>query len=66
MPRFTRSCAWLCSRVGYRFYFAVYVANVSPLTPLYMAVIEPFRRFLVYPAMLGNLRAAWIAAYPER
>jgi len=51
---------------GYGFYFAVYVANVSPLTPLYMAVIEPFRRFLVYPAMLGNLRAAWIAAYPER
>ena len=50
---------------GYRFYFAVYVANVSPLTPVYMALIEPFRRFLVYPAMLGNLRAAWVAAYPE-
>jgi len=50
---------------GYRFYFAVYVANVSPLTPIYMALIEPFRRFLVYPAMLDNLRAAWVAAYPE-
>jgi hypothetical protein len=50
---------------GYRFYFAVYVANVSRLTPLYMAVIEPFRRFLVYPALLGNLRTAWVAAYPE-
>lgn len=50
---------------GYRFYFAVYVANVSPLTPVYMALIEPFRRFLVYPALLGNLRAAWVAAYPE-
>ena len=50
---------------GYRFYFAVYVANVSPLTPVYMALIEPFRRFLVYPAMLGNLRAAWVTAYPE-
>ena len=50
---------------GYRFYFAVYVANVSPLTPVYMAVIEPFRRFAVYPAMLDNLRAAWVAAYPE-
>lgn len=51
---------------GYRFYFAVYVANVSPLTPLYMAIIEPFRRFLVYPALLGNLRAAWVAVYPQR
>jgi hypothetical protein len=36
-----------------------------PLMPVYMALIEPFRRFLVYPAMLGNLRAAWVAAYPE-
>lgn len=50
---------------GYRFYFAVYVANVSPLTPVYMALIEPFRRFLVYPAMLGNLLAGWVAAYPD-
>ena len=59
-------CMTLQPRVsGYRFYFAVYVANVSPLTPVYMALIEPFRRFLVYPAMLGNLRAAWVAAYPE-
>jgi hypothetical protein len=49
---------------GYRFYLAVYVANVSPLTPLYMAVIEPFRRWIVYPAMMRNLRAAWVAAYP--
>jgi hypothetical protein len=50
---------------GYRFYLAVYVANVSPLTPLYMAMIEPFRRVFVYPAMMNSLRAAWIAAYPE-
>jgi hypothetical protein len=50
---------------GYRFYFAVYVANVSRLTPVYMAIIEPFRRFVVYPAMLGNLRAAWAGAYPS-
>jgi hypothetical protein len=50
---------------GYRFYFAVYVANVSRLTPLYMAMIEPFRRLFVYPALLGNLRRAWLAAYPD-
>ena len=42
----------------------VYVANVSPLTPVYMAIIEPFRRLLVYPAMLGNLRTEWMDAYP--
>jgi hypothetical protein len=50
---------------GYRFYFAVYVAPVSRFTPLYMAAIEPFRRFIVYPAMLARLRAAWESAYPQ-
>jgi len=29
---------------GYRFYFAVYVREVSPFTPLYMAAIDPFRK----------------------
>jgi hypothetical protein len=48
---------------SYRFYFAVYVTPTSWLTPAYLAAIEPFRRFLVYPAMLDGLRAAWVAAY---
>lgn len=48
---------------GYRLYWGVYVKATSRLTPLYMALIEPFRRFLVYPAILGGLRRAWIARY---
>jgi hypothetical protein len=57
-------CMALAPRAtGYRLYFAVYVEAVSRLTPLYMAAIEPFRRFIVYPAMLARLRAAWRAAY---
>jgi hypothetical protein len=48
---------------GYRLYWAIYVKPVSWLTPIYMAVIEPFRRFLVYPALLGRLRRAWIERY---
>jgi hypothetical protein len=35
----------------------------SWLTPVYMALIEPFRRFIVYPAMLGRVRRAWTARY---
>jgi hypothetical protein len=50
---------------GYRFYWAIYVKNVSWLTPVYMALIEPFRRFVVYPAILRRLRAAWVEAYPD-
>jgi hypothetical protein len=55
-------CAALCERPdGYRLYWAVYVKPMSWLTPLYMALIEPFRRFIVYPAMLGRIRRAWTA-----
>ena len=44
---------------GYRFYFAVYVAKAS-WTTVYMALIDPFRRWLVYPAMLKSIRATWL------
>jgi len=37
---------------GYRLYLGVYVRPVSWLTPLYMALIDPFRRF-VYPRPLA-------------
>jgi Protein of unknown function (DUF2867) len=50
---------------GYRYYFAVYVIPVSWITRPYLALIEPFRRFLLYPAMLRRLRNAWQAAYGE-
>ena len=43
---------------GYRYYFAVYVVNVGWITPLYMALIDPFRRWLIYPALLKNIAAA--------
>src|SRR6266849_2943281 len=54
------SCMALVRRAGgYRLYWAIYVENVSAFTPLYMASIEPFRRFVVYPAILESIRAAW-------
>jgi hypothetical protein len=48
---------------GYRLYWAVYVQPVSWLTPLYMALIEPFRRYIVYPAILRRIRRAWEERY---
>jgi len=48
---------------GYRFYWAVYVKPTSWLTPAYLAAIEPFRRLLVYPALLRRISAAWVATY---
>lgn len=48
---------------GYRLYWAIYVKPVSWITPIYMTAIEPFRRFIVYPAILRRVQAAWAAAY---
>ena len=48
---------------GYRLYWGVYVLPVSRLTRPYLIAIEPFRRFILYPAMLRRIRRAWLAAY---
>ena len=44
---------------AYRFYFAVYVRSVSRFTPIYMALIDPFRKLVVYPSLLRSVRAKW-------
>jgi hypothetical protein len=48
---------------GYRLYWGVYVLPVSGLTRPYLIAIEPFRRFILYPAMLRRIRRAWLASY---
>jgi len=58
------STALVETATGYRLYWAVHVAPRSRLTPLYMALIEPFRRFIVYPAILRQIRRGWQARYP--
>jgi hypothetical protein len=44
---------------AYRFYFGVYVRSVSPFTPVYMALIDPFRKLIVYPSLLRSVRTTW-------
>jgi hypothetical protein len=48
---------------GYRLYFAVYVQRVSWITPVYMALINPFRKWIVYPAILRQIRRSWTKAF---
>jgi hypothetical protein len=50
---------------GYRFYLAVYVCSVSRFTPFYMALIDPFRKLIVYPSLLRSVRARWDQAFGE-
>jgi hypothetical protein len=47
----------------YRYYFSVYVRNVSRVTPFYMALIDPFRKLIVYPSLLRSIRVNWTQAF---
>jgi hypothetical protein len=44
---------------AYRFYFGVYVCSVGRFTPVYMALIDPFRKLVVCPSLLRTVRATW-------
>ena len=56
---------------GYRLYWGIHVLPVGRLTRFYMRLIDPFRRIIIYPAVLRHVRAAWArgegaAEPPER
>jgi Protein of unknown function (DUF2867) len=44
---------------SYRFYFAVYVCRGTWIAPFYMGLIDPFRKWIIYPALLKQIRATW-------
>jgi hypothetical protein len=48
---------------AYQFYLGVYVRSVSRFTPFYMALIDPFRKLIVYPSLLRSVRARWDQAF---
>ena len=50
---------------GYRLFWAIYVAPVGRFTAMYMALIDPFRRVFIYPAILRHVHQSWCAAYFE-
>jgi hypothetical protein len=50
---------------GYRMYWAIYVRQTCALTPAYMGVITPFRRHIVYPAIVHSVERTWAARWAE-
>ncbi len=48
---------------SYRFYLGIYVRSVSRFTPFYMALIDPFRKLIVYPSLLRGVRTRWNQAF---
>jgi Protein of unknown function (DUF2867) len=39
------------------------VRRVGRLTPVYMAVIDPFRKLIVYPSLLRSVRTNWTRTF---
>jgi hypothetical protein len=50
---------------GYTLYWAIYVKDVGSVTKLYMSLIDPFRRLLVYPTSVGRLERKWAAEWSQ-
>jgi hypothetical protein len=48
---------------GYLAYLAIYVQPVHRFTWLYMRAIAPFRRLIVYPAIVRKVQRAWAERY---
>jgi hypothetical protein len=48
---------------SYRLYWAIHVLPVGRITGWYMALIDPFRRAVVYPSVLRHIRAAWPSSW---
>jgi hypothetical protein len=44
---------------GYRLYWGIYVRPVGRITSWYMRLIDPFRRIIIYPAVLRHIGTAW-------
>ena len=48
---------------GYLAYLGVFVQPVHRFTRLYMAAITPFRRLVVYPAVIRKMQSTWAERY---
>ncbi|MFN0122138.1 MAG: DUF2867 domain-containing protein [Blastocatellia bacterium] len=63
----TVHCFWLMATArtttGYTLWFAVYVRKLNWFTPVYMALISPLLKRVIYPAMLRGVRARWARAF---
>jgi len=44
-------------------YLGVFVRPVPQFTRLYMGAIAPFRRLVVYPAIIRTMQKVWAARY---
>lgn len=59
----TVHCFWLLAireaADGYRLYSAVYVKKLNWFTPVYMALVGPILKWIIYPALYKSVRDHW-------
>jgi Protein of unknown function (DUF2867) len=64
----TVHCFWLMATErtasGYALWFAVYLKKLNWFTPIYMALISPLLKWIIYPAMLKGVRRRWEKTFP--
>jgi hypothetical protein len=65
----TVHCFWLMATErtanGYALWFAVYVKKLNWFTPVYMALISPLLKWVIYPAMMKGVRRRWEQVFPN-
>ena len=65
----TVHCFWLSASEpmadGYRLYNAVYVKKLNWRTPIYMTLISPVLKWIIYPAIGRSIRKNWERSFPS-
>lgn len=64
----TVHCFWLLASertaTGYALYLAVYVKRLNWFTPIYMALISPVLKRVIYPSMENGVKRRWAREFP--
>lgn len=64
----TVHCFWVLASErtisGYVLYIAIYVKRLNWFTPVYMTIISPALKWIIYPAMIKGVRQRWEEAFP--
>ena len=64
----TVHCFWLMASertaTGYALYLAVYVKKLNWFTPIYMALVSPMLKWIIYPSMENGVKRRWAKAFP--
>ncbi|NNE97892.1 MAG: DUF2867 domain-containing protein, partial [Pyrinomonadaceae bacterium] len=65
----TVHCFWLMAsektKAGYNLISAVYVKRLNWRTPIYMALVTPMLKWIIYPSILKDVKRRWAREFPD-